>query len=221
MDKRVLLLAIIQSADRDAANAGLTQAGFQVTHISSVGGFLETGNATLLIGLEHRKMARAVQLLATSCRKRIAFVNTAPQIPGVGMQPVMLPVEAEVGGGTIFVLPLERLVRFGDPSGEITRDGSMQKERGIKLVMAIVTKERSSEIIRALTMAQYRATRISTTGGFLRKGNETVLIGVEANRLDTMLKRIEDIYAARTRETDGTKAYATIFVLDVEQYLHF
>ena len=72
-----LLLAVVQAEDAEAATRALTQAGLRVTRISSIGGFLALGNVTLLIGLERGEVARAVTLLATTCRTRAAFINAA------------------------------------------------------------------------------------------------------------------------------------------------
>lgn len=71
----------------------------------------------------------------------------------------------------------------------------------MKLVIAIVPQEHSDAILDALMAAEYRATHISTTGGFLRRGNATLLIGVEANQVDDVLKRIRAACASIAEPT--------------------
>jgi uncharacterized protein YaaQ len=88
----------------------------------------------------------------------------------------------------------------------------------MKLVIAIVPEKHSNEILDALMKAQYRATLVSTTGGFLRKGNATLLIGVESEKVDDVLQRIKDVCAAIPARDALEEVYATIFMLDVEQY---
>ena len=88
----------------------------------------------------------------------------------------------------------------------------------MKLVMAILPQQYSDSVLDALMNAEYRATRISTTGGFWRKGNATLLIGVEANRVDDVLKRIKDACASIAEQTKPPTSCATVFVLNAEQY---
>lgn len=88
----------------------------------------------------------------------------------------------------------------------------------MKLVITIVPEKHSSEILDALMKAQYRATLVSTTGGFLRKGNATLLIGVESEKVDDVLQHIKYVCAAIPARDALEEVYATIFMLDVEQY---
>lgn len=48
----------------------------------------------------------------------------------------------------------------------------------MKLVVAIVQNEDADELIEGLTAAHYGATRLASTGGFLRQGNTTIIVGV-------------------------------------------
>jgi uncharacterized protein YaaQ len=49
----------------------------------------------------------------------------------------------------------------------------------MKLVIAIVHDDDAGELIRSLTEAGYSITKLATTGGFLKAGNTTLLIGVQ------------------------------------------
>ena len=49
----------------------------------------------------------------------------------------------------------------------------------MKLIMAIVQDVDSRGVLDALVAEGYRATKVSTTGGFLVRGNATILIGLE------------------------------------------
>ncbi len=86
----------------------------------------------------------------------------------------------------------------------------------MKLLLAIVSDEMSSKIVQALTDEGFRATVISTAGGFLRKGNATLLIGVEAAKVGRALKLIEQMCATAKGKPEHT--HATVFVLAAEQY---
>src|SRR5215212_6822804 len=58
----------------------------------------------------------------------------------------------------------------------------------MKLVVAIVQNEDADDLIEALTAAHYGATRLASTGGFLRQGNTTVIVGVPDEAVDSVLQ---------------------------------
>ena len=106
----------------------------------------------------------------------------------------------------------------------------------MKLVIAIVQDEDASRLINTLMMEDYRVTKLATTGGFLRAGNTTLLVGVEDERLEGAKAVIEKVCKSRKQVTTApspisgttgvyvpypievTVGGATIFVLDVEQF---
>lgn len=105
----------------------------------------------------------------------------------------------------------------------------------MQLVIAIVQDEDAGPVIEALTSAGFRATRINTVGGFLRKGNATILVGVEKENLHRALLIVRDNCETRTEYFVPTapgevgEPYpldpiqvqvggATVFVLDVERF---
>ncbi len=62
-----LIYAIIHEKDSGDAIEALTEHGFTVTHLSSTGGFLRSGNVTLLIGVEADQVAHVTGLLEQHC----------------------------------------------------------------------------------------------------------------------------------------------------------
>ena len=50
----------------------------------------------------------------------------------------------------------------------------------MKMVIAIVQNEDAYFLIEALMENEFSVTKLATTGGFLKVGNTTLLIGVEA-----------------------------------------
>ncbi|MBM4426090.1 MAG: hypothetical protein FJ031_02500 [Chloroflexi bacterium] len=101
----LLLVAIVQEQDLDAATKSLQSTGAALTYLSSAGGFLGRRNATLLIGLPAEKEADALKALHEACRQRIEYM-TLP-LEGSPM-PMLSPVPVTVGGATVFALPVER-----------------------------------------------------------------------------------------------------------------
>ena len=53
----------------------------------------------------------------------------------------------------------------------------------MKLIVAIINNDDANAVMSNLTKNGYQATKLSTSGGFLRAGNITLLIGVEDKRL--------------------------------------
>jgi uncharacterized protein YaaQ len=62
----------------------------------------------------------------------------------------------------------------------------------VKLLVAVVNRDDMYALIDALMRAGYDATIINTTGGFLREGNATLLIGVEADEVGVVLRIVAD-----------------------------
>ena len=94
----------------------------------------------------------------------------------------------------------------------------------MKLVMAIVSKEDTSSVTHALTKENYYITRLSTTGGFLRAGNTTLLIGTDDEKVDHCIELIgahskHHTQKAASSAPDGSREVkaggATVFVLGV------
>lgn len=67
----------------------------------------------------------------------------------------------------------------------------------MKLVVAVVQDQDSNRLASALTKNNFRATKLASTGGFLRSGNTTFLVGVDDNRIPQLLDIIRDNCRAR------------------------
>lgn len=84
----------------------------------------------------------------------------------------------------------------------------------MKMVILIIKDNDSDAVTQALTSAQYRVTRVASTGGFLRSGVVTLLLGVRDERLDSALELIR---GKLTPLASGEKR-ATLFVVPVERF---
>ena len=67
----------------------------------------------------------------------------------------------------------------------------------MKMITAIVNKKDAGEVCDALAEAKIAFTRMATTGGFLKAGNATLLIGVEDDQVDATLEIIRKHCARR------------------------
>ena len=72
-----------------------------------------------------------------------------------------------------------------------------------KLIVSVVQNDYADEVVDALLEADYRTTRLASTGGFLRKGNTTLLIGAQENQVDAVL---DIIRATDQRVSCGRRA---------------
>lgn len=85
----------------------------------------------------------------------------------------------------------------------------------MKLIIAIIKDEDNDAVSRALTKKDFRVTLTASTGGFLRSGRSTLLIGVEDEEVDAALEIIRE--NCKKPEKSGEKR-ATIFVLNVNKF---
>ncbi|WP_251861652.1 cyclic-di-AMP receptor [Clostridium sp. Marseille-Q2269] len=107
----------------------------------------------------------------------------------------------------------------------------------MKLVIAIVQDDDASDLIDEITEDGFRVTKLATTGGFLKAGNTTLMIGVEEKDVDKLIKKIEEICKVRKQivtspspVTGSAGMYvpypievevggATVFVVDVDKFV--
>jgi uncharacterized protein YaaQ len=91
-----------------------------------------------------------------------------------------------------------------------------------KLIIAVVQNEDADAVVDALLEEEFRATRLASTGGFLRRGNTTLMIGADEDQVDRVLDLIRQHarsgHAPAEGVTGSPPAAATVFVLDLEEY---
>ena len=67
-----------------------------------------------------------------------------------------------------------------------------QTESGKKLILAIIQEADYDMVVSALTEHSFYVTQLSSTGGFLKKRNVTIMIGVENERLALVLDILKE-----------------------------
>ena len=90
-----------------------------------------------------------------------------------------------------------------------------------KLIIAVVQNEDADAVVDALLEEEFRATRLASTGGFLRRGNTTLMIGADEDQVERVLDLIrQNARSASVPAEAGVSqpAAATVFVLDLEEY---
>ncbi len=105
----------------------------------------------------------------------------------------------------------------------------------MKLVIAIVSNDDSTAVNANLTEHGFIVTRLATTGGFLRAGNTTFLIGTDDEKVPQAIELIKEESKKRTEVVPSTAAFdmnqfstfpvevtvggASIFVLNIEEFI--
>ncbi|MCL6430795.1 MAG: cyclic-di-AMP receptor [Anaerolineae bacterium] len=107
-----LIISIVHSDDADQVMLALRERGFPSTKISTTGGFLREGNASILIGIDEEKVDEVLQIIRQNCHTRTEYVNPLPPVMEPGELYMPNPIEVQVGGATIFVLDVVRHERF-------------------------------------------------------------------------------------------------------------
>lgn len=91
----------------------------------------------------------------------------------------------------------------------------MMNSEIMKLIIIVVNDKESDSLLKILLDDDYRVTRISSTGGFLRRNSSTLLIGVEASRVEKAIQLVRDHFPPSV--DPGLKKVA-VFVLKVDQF---
>lgn len=86
----------------------------------------------------------------------------------------------------------------------------------MKLIITIIPGNVRDNVSLALTERKFRVTQIASTGGFLRKGNATLLVGVDDEQLDDAINTIKQIV-----DKSGSKQKGVLFVVKVDRFIHF
>lgn len=101
-----LVMAIMGKEDATIVMDALTEEGFQVTKMASTGGFLKSGNTTLIIGVEDNKTNKVIDIVSKYSSKRKQLVTNT--VPTYFESFTQAPFEITVGGAIIFVLNVDR-----------------------------------------------------------------------------------------------------------------
>ena len=84
----------------------------------------------------------------------------------------------------------------------------------MKMIIVIVKDSDAEALTQALTANDFRVTRIASTGGFLRSGVVTLLIGVDDERVEAGIQVIRE----QLGESNSQESRATLFVIPVQRF---
>ena len=106
----------------------------------------------------------------------------------------------------------------------------------MKLVIGIINSDDANDLLTEITKASFQATKLSTSGGFLKMGNVTVLVGVEDEKVDEVVEIFRSCCSRRSQMIPTTPPYmsegfvsaapvqvtiggATLFIIDVDKMI--
>lgn len=105
-----LMVTVVSNDDVRSLLGALIETGHRATKLASTGGFLRKGNTTLLLGVNDDDIESVLRIVRSTCRRR-----AVPYPFQLGEHPGMVPhdaIDIEVGGATIFIIPVERFIHF-------------------------------------------------------------------------------------------------------------
>lgn len=85
----------------------------------------------------------------------------------------------------------------------------------MKLMIVVLADRDAEAVISALVEAEYRVTRVASSGGFFRSGNTTLFIGTDDDRIDRALELIRKNAA---EPDDPSQRRATAFMINVSRF---
>ena len=86
----------------------------------------------------------------------------------------------------------------------------------MKMIVCILQDSDKDEVLTALNQAKFQATLLPSTGAYFRRGNATLMIGVEDEQVDAAIQVVRDTLG--NPEQTGVKR-ATVFVMNVDQFI--
>jgi uncharacterized protein YaaQ len=107
-----LVVSIVHNEDAGALVDALLEREYRATRLHSSGGFLKQSNATVILGVDDDRIEDVMAVIRETCTARTQIVNPMPPIMEPGEFFMPYPLEVEVGGATVFVLPVERFERL-------------------------------------------------------------------------------------------------------------
>jgi uncharacterized protein YaaQ len=83
----------------------------------------------------------------------------------------------------------------------------------MKMIIIIVKDNDADSLTQALTAGSFRVTRIASTGGFMRSGVVTLLLGVDDGQVDSAIQVVREALPSK-----GDTKRATLFVVPVQHF---
>ncbi|HEU0163419.1 MAG TPA: cyclic-di-AMP receptor [Thermomicrobiales bacterium] len=110
-----LVIAIVQDYDVDKLLRSVTEVGMRATRLSSTGGFLRTGNTTIIMGIDNHRVKECLAIIQRSCSTRVD-VRVDASAPEFAEWAAAGVHDVTIGGAVVFIVAVERFERIGLPA---------------------------------------------------------------------------------------------------------
>lgn len=107
-----LIIAIVQDEDASRLIGNLMNDGFSVTKLATTGGFLKSGNTTILAGVEDSRVQDCLGIIEKVCKSRKQIATSPVTMGGSSGMYASYPIEVTVGGATVFILAVDQFVKY-------------------------------------------------------------------------------------------------------------
>lgn len=111
-----MIVAVVRDEYAAPLTEQLTKKGFGATKLASTGGFLKAGNTTFLVGVPAVQLDEVIGIIRAVCPSKksikgdLTFAEGTLKSAAANPQQA-LPAETQVGGATVFVLDVEKMVK--------------------------------------------------------------------------------------------------------------
>ncbi len=107
-----LIIAIVQDRDANKLMKALIKENFKMTKLASSGGFLKSGNTTLMIGVNEEYVDKVIAIIENTCKTREETLVSYSTTEATGIyMPYLSDSRVEVGGANIFTLDVEKYLK--------------------------------------------------------------------------------------------------------------
>lgn len=108
-----MILAIVREDDYSDVISELNKKGFYATVLHSSGGFLKRQSVTIMVGLNHEELDKALEILKKHGERTVTQYEPICSSGG-GMQPITstVPMQVRYGGVVLFVIDVEQYARY-------------------------------------------------------------------------------------------------------------
>ncbi|MBA2176971.1 cyclic-di-AMP receptor [Halobacillus locisalis] len=107
-----MIVAVVQDKDSNRLTDALAENDIQTTKLSTTGGFLREGNTTFMIGCDDDQVDDVLGVIKENCSQREQMIAPISPMGGNADSYIPKPVKVEVGGATVFILPVESFFQF-------------------------------------------------------------------------------------------------------------
>ncbi len=106
-----LIIAVVQDKDSNRLRNEFIKANIGATRLSTSGGFLKSGNTTYMVGIADDRVQEVLDIIHETSRTRQQFMTPQVNLDAEDTT-ASYPVEVQVGGATVFVMPVDQFHQF-------------------------------------------------------------------------------------------------------------